>query len=162
MSSASMAAGSLRRQLPAGCRHDRPAGPAAKGLLLRGVPGQQRSCSAPSVLQVPRSPRAAAGTGYGATPSPTPFHTRPDSAADQIRALRMSLQNKPTVSDRSPTPHHIVVPMCRSGGQGAERRHPGACRIRRVTTQGRALRAGGPELDDMNAVTTVGRPSWRA
>jgi hypothetical protein len=41
MSSASMAAGSVRRQLPAGCRHDRPAGPAAKGLLLRAVPGQR-------------------------------------------------------------------------------------------------------------------------
>ena len=29
-----------------------------------------------------------------------------------------------------------------------------------VTTHGRALRACGPELDDMNAVTAVGRPSW--
>jgi len=54
MSSASMAAGSVRRQLPAGCRHDRPAGPAAKGLLLRAVPGQQRPRSAPSFSQAPR------------------------------------------------------------------------------------------------------------
>lgn len=35
------------------------------------------------------------------------------------------------------------------------------CRIHRVTTQRRALRACGPELGDTNAVITVGRLLWR-
>ena len=59
------------------------------------------------------------------------------------------------------TPYHIVVPCAVQAGR-AERAPGCICRIRRVTTQGRALRAGGPELDDMNAVITAGRSSWRA
>jgi hypothetical protein len=66
------------------------------------------------------------------------------------------------LTGRSSTPYHIVVPACRSGGQGGVAALGCICRIRRVTTQGRALRAGGPELDDMNAVITAGRSSWRA
>ena len=71
--------------------------------------------------------------------------------------------NKPTLSQTAPlrltTSWYPCAVQAARGGTPTPR-----CsrRIRRVTTQGRALRAGVPELDDMNAVTTVGRPSWRA
>ena len=85
--------------------------PAAKGLLLRAVPGQQRSRSAPSFSQAPRSLRAAAGIGYRAAPVPSPIHIRPDSAVDQIQAGGLT--------DRSPyaSPHRRTR-VCHSGGQG--------------------------------------------
>ena len=38
---------------------------------------------------------------------------------DQIRAFpNVSSREADGLTDRSPTPHHIVVPVCRSGGQG--------------------------------------------
>jgi hypothetical protein len=73
-----------------------------------------------------------------------------------------SLREKPTVSQAAPyaLPHRRTrVPFRRPGRSAAPRVH---LPNRRVTTQGRALRASGPELDDMNAAITAGRSSWRA
>jgi hypothetical protein len=79
------------------------------------------------------------------------IHIRPDSAVDQLRAFRMSLREKPAVSQTAPltTSSYPCAVQAARGGT----RPPGCtCRIRRVTAQGRALRAYGPELDDMNAM----------
>ena len=71
------------------------------------------------------------------------------------RIIHSGQREKPTVSQtRSPTPHHVVVP-----GQERNTAPGGTRQTRRVTTQARALQAHRPELDDMNAVITPGRPS---
>jgi len=117
----------------------------------------------PVVLAGAEIPAGGCRDRVQGNPGPYPISYTPDSAVDQIRALRMSLQNKPTVSQTAPlrlttSSYPCAVQAARDGTPP-----PGCtCRIRRVTTQGRPLRACGPELDDMNAVTTVGRPSWRA
>jgi hypothetical protein len=106
-------------------------------------------------------PKAEPGADAGPA-APPRFHIRLDSAVDQVRAVR-------TPSERSRRSHRPIpnaLPhrrtRVRSGGQGGARPPGCICRIRRVTTHGRALRASGPELDDMNAVITAGRSSWRA
>ena len=74
-----------------------------------------------------------------------------------MRAFRMSLRDKPTVSQTAPL--RLTTSSCPFAVQAAkgETQPPEhTCRIRRVTMQGRAQRTGGPELDDMNAVITVG------
>jgi hypothetical protein len=106
-------------------------------------------------------PKAEPGADTGPA-APPRFHIRLDSAVDQVRAVR-------TPSERSRRSHRPIpnalphrrtrVPFRRCRAERA----PGCiCRICRVTTHGRALRADGPELDDMNAVITAGRSSWRA
>ena len=47
---------------------------------------------------------------------------------------------------------NTLYPCAVQAARGGTRPPGCTCRIRRVTTQGRALRACGPELDDMNAV----------
>jgi hypothetical protein len=107
-------------------------------------------------------PKAEAG-GWRRPAAPRLIHIRPDSAVDQLRAFRMSLREKPTVSQTAPLRLTTSSYSCAVQVAGGGTRPPWCtCRIRRVTTQGRALRACGPELDDMNAVITAGRPSWRA
>jgi hypothetical protein len=115
----------VRRQLPAGCRHDRPAGPAAKSLLRRGAPGPQRPRSARRSRRAPRSPRAAARVGYEATPSPPDFLY--GRIRQQIRSGPPSecpLQKKPKVSQTAPcaSPHRRThVPFRRQGRNAATR-----------------------------------------
>ena len=88
------------------------------------------------------------------------IHIRPDSAVDEIRdeirAFRMFLREKPTVSQTAPL--HLTTssyPCAVQAARGGTRPPGCTCRIHRVTTQGRALRAYGPELDDVNAVITA-------
>ena len=66
-----------------------------------------------------------AGFGSGSDPGPSNV---PSGEADGL-------------TGRSPMPDRIVVPVCRSGGRDGTRPPGCTCRIRRVTTQGRALRA---------------------
>ena len=74
------------------------------------------------------------------------------------RIIHSGQREKPTVSQAAPLRLTTLSYPARGGT-----RPPGGTRqTRRVTTQGRALRACGPGLDDMNAVITPGRPSWRA
>ena len=95
----------------------RPSRPAAKS-LLRGAPGQQRSCSAPSFSQGTEIPASGCTDRVRGNPVPSRFPLRPDPAADQIRAPpNVPPKKADGLTDRSPAPHHIVVPMCRSGGQ---------------------------------------------
>ena len=71
----------------------------------------------------------------------------------------MSRRKKPTVSQTAPL--HLTTssyPCAVQAARGGTRPHGCTYRIHGVTTQGRALRAYGPELDDMNAVITVARP----
>jgi hypothetical protein len=114
---------------------------------------------------------ACAGRAPRLSPALTPAPAAPRSLDFIYGWIRQWIRSGPSelpsreadrLTGRSPTPYHIVVPACRSVGQGGARPPGCICRIRRVTTQGRALRAGGPELDDMNAVITAGPSSWRA
>jgi hypothetical protein len=121
-----MAVGSLRRQVLAGCRHDRPAGPAAKGLLLRGVLGQQRSCSARRSRRRRDPGERLQGSGTG---QPRPL---PDFIHGRIRQwIRSGPSECPSkISRRSHRPLPYASPHRRTRvpfrRPGAERRHPGA------------------------------------
>jgi hypothetical protein len=95
--------------------------------------------------------------------APLLIHIQPDSAVHQLRAFRVSLHEKPTVSQTASL--HLTTSSYSCALQAARggTRPPGyTCRIRRITTLGRALRACGLELDDMNAFIAVARPPWRA
>ena len=133
MSPASMAAGSVRRQMPAGRRHDRPAG-------LRPRVFSSAQCLASSVPVLLRRSRRRRdprerlqGSGTGQPPGPLP-----DFIYDRIRQW---IRSRPTVSQTAPpAPHHIVVPVCRSGGQGQRAQ----LRRERTRTACRALRSHQP------------------
>jgi len=83
---------------------------------------------------------------------------------DQLRAtFRMPLREKPTVSQTAPLRLTISsYPCAVQAAKGGTRPLGCACRIHHVTTQDERCGHAAPELDDMNAVVTAGRPSWWA
>jgi hypothetical protein len=85
----------------AGCRHDRPAGPAAKGLLLRGVLGQQRSCSARRSRRRRDPGERLQGSGTG-QPRPLPDFIHGRELREFIDRLREEFQVPYPLADRRP------------------------------------------------------------
>jgi hypothetical protein len=75
-------------------------------------------------------------------------------------AIGALLREKPTVSQTAPLAASSYPYAVQTQGRNAVTRVylPNSPRQHAMTS----LRACGPELDDMNAVITTGRPSWRA